>query len=196
VTRYLKSYSVSHPADDGNRARPADPNAPHHDSYTALRPVVNYVSRPLLRRQIKEQLHDARYDATDTRILPVQGLGGSGQSQLVLNSVREYREDYSTIFWVEAGQRENQSSGATVGPTDCFWTDIDDGDDESYINLEFFLPDAPTADVIITTRLAWAAEMMTLGAVEVGEVETMEAAELFQKCAKLKSPGPGMDTEG
>lgn len=73
---------------------------------------------------------------------------------------------------------------------------IDDGDDESYINLEFFLPDAPTADVIITTRLAWAAEMMTLGAAEVGEVETMEAAELFQKCAKPKSPGPGMDTEG
>jgi putative protein kinase ArgK-like GTPase of G3E family len=53
---------------------------------------------PNLHRQIKEQLHDGRHDATDTRILAVQGLGGSGKSQLVLNYVREYREDYSTIF--------------------------------------------------------------------------------------------------
>jgi hypothetical protein len=81
------------------------PHNTHHGSYTALRPVVNYVFRPLLRRQIK-QLHDARHDAADTHIFVVQGLGGSGRSQLVLNSVREYREDYSAIFWVEAGQRE------------------------------------------------------------------------------------------
>jgi hypothetical protein len=73
---------------------------------------------------------------------------------------------------------------------------IDDGDGESHINLKFFLLDAPTADVVIATRLVWAAEMTTLGAVMVGEMETMEAAELFQKCAKLKYPGPGMDTEG
>jgi hypothetical protein len=35
-------------------------------------------------------------------------------------------------------------------------------------NLEFFLPDAPTVDVIITTRYVRAAEMTTLVAVEVG----------------------------
>src|SRR5271154_7179487 len=75
-------------------------NAPYYYSYTALRPVVNYVSRPLLHRQIKEQLYDGRYDAIETRILAVQGLGGSGKSKLVLNYVREYREDYSTIFLV------------------------------------------------------------------------------------------------
>ena len=62
--------------------------------------------RPHLHRQIKEQLHDGRHDATDTRILAVQGLGGSGKSQLVLNYVREYREDYSAVFWVEARQKE------------------------------------------------------------------------------------------
>jgi hypothetical protein len=50
-------------------------------------------------------------------------------------------------------------------------------------------------DVSITTRLAWAAEMTALGAVDVGEMEATEAAELFQKCAKLKSPGPCVDTE-
>jgi len=65
------------------------------------------VSRPHLHRQIKEQLHDGIQDAIDTRILAVQGLGGSGKSQLVLDYVRKYREDYSTIFWVEAGQKES-----------------------------------------------------------------------------------------
>jgi hypothetical protein len=65
------------------------------------------VSRPHLHRQIKEQLHDGIQDAIDTRILAVQGLGGSGKLQLVLDYVRKYREDYSTIFWVEAGQKES-----------------------------------------------------------------------------------------
>jgi hypothetical protein len=37
----------------------------------------------------------------------VQGLGGSGKSQLILDYVRKYREDYSTIFWIEAGQKES-----------------------------------------------------------------------------------------
>jgi hypothetical protein len=74
--------------------------------YTALRPVVNYVSRPHLHRQIKEQLHDGRQDAIDTRILAVQGLGGSSKLQLVFDYVRRYREDYPTTFWVEAGQKE------------------------------------------------------------------------------------------
>jgi hypothetical protein len=40
---------------------------------------------------------------------------------------------------------------------------IDSGDDESYLNLEIFLPDAPAVDVIITTRYARAAEMIKLG---------------------------------
>jgi hypothetical protein len=80
---------------------------PHRYSYTALRPVANYVSRPHLHRQIKEQLHDKRRDTTNTRILVVHGLGGSGKSQLVLNYVQEYRDDYLTIFWVAAGQKES-----------------------------------------------------------------------------------------
>jgi hypothetical protein len=55
----------------------------------------------------QRELHDWRQDAIDTRILAAHGLGGSGKSQLVLNYVREYREDYLTIFWVEAGQKES-----------------------------------------------------------------------------------------
>jgi NB-ARC domain len=154
------------------------------------------VSRPLLHRQIKEQLYDGRHDAIETRILAVQGIGGSGKSQLVLNYVREYQEDYSTVFWVEAGQKESierdyfqiyhllfdpilvtrpdavSVQDAVVAVKRWFHGQtkrsllvldgadaIDNGEDESYLNLENFLPDAPTVDVIITTRYARAAEM-------------------------------------
>jgi GTPase SAR1 family protein len=58
-----------------------------------------------LHRHIEEQLHDGIQEATNTRILVVHGLGGSGKSQLVLSYVREYRKDYSAIFWVEAEQK-------------------------------------------------------------------------------------------
>jgi hypothetical protein len=40
-------------------------------------------------------------------ILVVQGLGGSGKSQLVLNYVREYREDYAAVFWVKALRKQS-----------------------------------------------------------------------------------------
>jgi tetratricopeptide (TPR) repeat protein len=146
--------------------------------------------------------------------------------------VRKYREDYFTIFWVEAGQKESierdylQIHRLLFDPTSVTRPDvvsiedavvavkrwfygrtersllvldsadaIDDSDDESCINLAFFMPDAPTVDIIVTTRYAGAAEMATLTPVEVGEMAPTEAAELFQKCAKLKSPRPGVETE-
>lgn len=64
---------------------------------------------------------------------------------------------------------------------------IDNGDDESYLNLEFFLPDAPTVDVVTTTRYVRTVEMTTLDPIDMREMETTEAVELFQKCAKLHS---------
>jgi hypothetical protein len=139
--------------------------------------------------------------------------------------VREYRDAYITIFWVEAGQKESiernylqirrllfnqKSSGSDVvrvqdavvavkrwlhGQTERSLVGLDSADtiddngggddDESYLNLRFFLPDAPTVDVVITTRHAGVAEMTTLAAVKVSEMKTTEAEELFQKCAKL-----------
>ena len=227
---HLHSYSGSNPAEDPSRPKPTNPNSLGHYSYAALRPVVNYVPRPHLHRQIEELLHDGRQDASDTRILVVQGLGGSGKSQLVLNYVREHRGDYSTIFWIEAGQKESierdylqihrllfnttsltrpdvlsvEDAVMAVkrwlhGQTERSLVVLDsadalDDDDESYINLELFLPDAPTVDIIVTTRHARAAEITTLAVVKVGEMEAAEAAELFQKCAKLQSR-PDMETE-
>jgi hypothetical protein len=41
---------------------------------------------------------------------------------------------------------------------------IDDADKASYIDLNYFIPDAPSVDVIITTRSLRAQEMISLKA--------------------------------
>jgi tetratricopeptide (TPR) repeat protein len=56
-----------------------------------------------LEDQIKRQLHDSitvREDAA--KVLVVYGLGGAGKSQLVLGYVRAFRQDYSSVFVVDA----------------------------------------------------------------------------------------------
>ena len=72
---------------------------------------------------------------------------------------------------------------------------IDESDDASYIDLNYFLPDAPSVDIIITTRSARAREMTELEAVEVGEMEKSEAADLFYRCSQLQSTRPGVAEE-
>jgi tetratricopeptide (TPR) repeat protein len=62
---------------------------------------------------------------------------------------------------------------------------IDNVDNVSYVDLEYFLPDASSVDNIITTRSSRAREICTLETVEVAEMEAEEAAALFCKCAKL-----------
>ncbi|KAF6238839.1 hypothetical protein HO173_003346 [Letharia columbiana] len=77
-------------------------------SHSSLRPVPNYVWRPRLHQKIKEQLRDLKDDRVeDVRILVVWGLGGAGKPQLVLNYIREYRQDYIMVFWIEAGSKES-----------------------------------------------------------------------------------------
>jgi tetratricopeptide (TPR) repeat protein len=196
-----------------------------HYSNSSLRPVPKYVQRPRLQQKIKEHLYDRGDDRAqnqNTRILVVWGLGGSGKSQLVLNYIRECRQVYSAIFWIEAGQKESierdylqiyrllfdrpgragqeslrledavpavknwfhQHHGRLLVVLDSADT-IDNVEDKSYIDLEYFLPDAPFVDVIITTRSSRAGAMTPLDPVEVAEMESWEAAELFRKCAKL-----------
>ena len=56
---------------------------------------------------------------------------------------------------------------------------IDNDRDKSYIDLEYFLPDAPGVYIIITSRSLIAKEITTLEAVEVADIELPEAVELF-----------------
>ena len=72
---------------------------------------------------------------------------------------------------------------------------IDNNQDKSYINLEYFLPDAPGVHVVITSRSSTAKEMTTLDAVEVVNMEPLEAIELFQRCAKIKEENQDIITE-
>ena len=231
LTSDLGIKSGGNPSDRSRRITPTLRNHTRQYSYNPLRPVAHYVPRPRLHQKIKEQLHEKREQADDTRTLVVWGLGGSGKSQLVLNYVREYRQDYAAVFWLEAGQKESierdyvqiyrqlfepvVSGREVLGIEDAVpavknWLHaqtgrslvvfdsadaIEESDDASYIDLNYFLPDAPSVDIIITTRSARARELTELEAVEVGEMEESEAADLFYKCSQLQSTRPGAAEE-
>ena len=202
-------------------------------SKSSLQPVANYVSRPRLHQIIKKQLHDLNDDRVqEVRIVVVWGLGGAGKSQLVLNYIREHREDYAAIFWIEYGSRESIEFdyiqihqllyGRSLGlgqnfvkaedaiPAVKSWFHgrkgrwlvvldsadrIDNPDDQSYIDLTYFLPDAPGVHIVITSRSATAKEMTFLEAVEVAGLEPSEAVDLFRRCAKLQDERQDITTE-
>ena len=166
------------------------------------------------------------------RILVVWGLGGTGKSQLVLNYIREYRRDYTAVFWIEAGSKESierdyvqiyrllysrrTDTGQEIAkvedavPAVKRWfhvrkgrwlvvldsaDTIDDDQQQSYIDLDYFTPDAPGVHIIITSRSSTAKEITTLDAVEVADMEPPEAIELFQKYAKIREKGQDIATE-
>ena len=202
-------------------------------SKSSLRPVANYVPRPRLHQKIREQLHNSTDDGVeDMRILVVWGLGGAGKSQLVLNYIREYRQDYSAVFWIEGGSKESIERdyiqiyrllyGRLLGagqdivkvedavPAVKSWfhgregrwlvvldsaDTIDNPQDQLYIDLDYFIPDAPGVHVVVTSRSATAKEMTVLEAIEVADMEPSEAVALFRRCAKLQEEGQEIRTE-
>ncbi len=144
----------------------------------------------------------------------------------MLNYIREYRQDYTAVFWIEAGSKESierdyiqiyrllYSRQVDIGheivkvedavPAVKRWfhgregrwlvildsaDTIDDDQQKSYIDLDYFIPDAPGVHVIITSRSSTAKEITTLDAVEVAEMEPSEARELFRGYAKLTEEG-------
>lgn len=75
-------------------------------SYHTAEPVGFFVPRVGLEDQIKRCLHDsAALRGQSPKILMVHGLGGAGKSQLVLSYVRSFRQDYSSVFIVDASTR-------------------------------------------------------------------------------------------
>ena len=67
--------------------------------------------------------------------------------------------------------------------------------DKPYVDLGYFMPDAPGVHFIITSRSSTAKEIITLDAVEVAEMKPSEARELFQRYAKLTEEGPDIRKE-
>jgi hypothetical protein len=72
---------------------------------------------------------------------------------------------------------------------------IDNADDASYVDLNYFLPDAPCVDVIIMTRSSRAQEMTALEVVKVADMKSAEAAELFRTSVKLGQTGLEVEKE-
>ncbi|OCL01597.1 hypothetical protein AOQ84DRAFT_218213 [Glonium stellatum] len=77
-----------------------------------LHPVKTFVRRPELCEQIRRQLHDR--PGSDTaggsgeygkKVLAVWGLGGTGKTQLVLDYLQRYRNEYKAAFWIEAERK-------------------------------------------------------------------------------------------
>ncbi|KEF54989.1 uncharacterized protein A1O9_08641 [Exophiala aquamarina CBS 119918] len=138
---------------------------------TPLKPVANYIPRPTLQQQIRDQLHSVTDHDNDESRIVILG------------------QNYGVVFWVEAGQKETierdyiqifkqlfpklaRSSRSSINPEEAVpavksWFKqqhrrsllvvdsadaVDDEDDPSYIHLHHYLPDAPKVDIIITTR--------------------------------------------
>jgi hypothetical protein len=155
----------------------------------------------MLHKKIRKRLHDTlRDDPSETRVVVACGLGGAGKSQLVPHYVQEWRQDYSAVFWIEAGQKETIEwdylqiyrrlyEDRTATSQDRFKIEdavpavkgsfhgregvwlvvldsadaIDHDQDDSYIDLQFFVPDAPRVDVVITSRSVNAKDMTPTG---------------------------------
>ena len=57
---------------------------------------------------------------------------------------------------------------------------IDDAQDWSYIDLRHFMPDAPGVHIIITSLSSTVKEMTSLKAIQVADMESSEATEVFR----------------
>jgi hypothetical protein len=62
---------------------------------------------------------------------------------------------------------------------------IEDEKTDGYIDIKHFIPNAAFLNVIVTCRCSTAKDMTRLEEVQVGEMEAGQAAELFQRYAKL-----------
>ena len=178
--------------------------------------------RPALHTQVKERLHDTLEErGYSCKILVVCGLGGAGKSQLMLNYIEVFKDDYTAVFWIDAGSkdrleadyrrihklllRQNQEDvdiGTCVSEIRqwcqrktgryLFVLDsadsIEDADTDVYIDLQNYLVDTASADVVITTRVQSAKEMTELEAVQVAELTPDEARDIFIRRMNLQSP--------
>jgi tetratricopeptide (TPR) repeat protein len=153
----------------------------------------------------------------------VCGLGGAGKSQLVLNYVEYFKDDYTATFWIDASSKERleadykQVHNLLLRPTrvdtaidTCVseirhWCrprgtrkylfvldsadSIEDLDSAEHFDLQKYIVDAASADVVITTRVQSAKDMTDLDAVQVAELTPDESREMFIRRSRLVDPG-------
>lgn len=72
---------------------------------------------------------------------------------------------------------------------------IEDDQQKSYIDLDYFIPDAPGVHIIITSRSSIAKEITTPKALKVTDMQPPKAIRLFQRSAKINEKGHDIATE-
>jgi tetratricopeptide (TPR) repeat protein len=116
---------------------------------------------------------------------------------------RDFVRLYQTLFGLHTSARVKMETGISVedavtGVKSWFagqrgpWLMVFDGADtiedkeaDGYINIRHFMPSTEKLDIIVTSRSSTAKDMTRLDGVQVGEMEAGQAAELFQKYAKI-----------
>ncbi|KAL8682084.1 MAG: hypothetical protein Q9186_001873 [Xanthomendoza sp. 1 TL-2023] len=119
----IKSTPTHNSDGQANKILPFDPTATAYaapDTYkvhyrnSSLKPVANYVQRPMLSERPRKQLCDPVTEGSDAKqkekaILVIRGLGGAGKSQLVLDYLQKHRQDYTRASGSRRGGRIRSS---------------------------------------------------------------------------------------
>jgi len=77
-----------------------------------VRRNANFVGREDLLEQVKENIEAGSEGANMIEIV-LYGTGGMGKTQLALQYVYRYNEDYSSVFWVNAVSEQSLKLGFT-----------------------------------------------------------------------------------
>lgn len=72
---------------------------------------------------------------------------------------------------------------------------MDNDQDSDFFDVKRYLPSSPNLDIIITTRSKTAIDVTDLDPVDVGDLSSPEAIELFLRCSKTKNISNGVVAE-
>ncbi|KAI1100873.1 hypothetical protein F4804DRAFT_32516 [Jackrogersella minutella] len=165
------------------------------------------------RRKELEAIAEAfSMSSSSQRRFVVQGMPGSGKSDLVLKYAEEHGIYYWGIFWVDASTRENaKASYAEIGKlggvepieqaakhwlshlhASYTWLLIIDNADAGEVTLEeLFPPSVPgfaQGCILVTTRSPENRDYGTTGSLQLGEMNDVEANELLLLAADVEKP--------
>ncbi|KAH6643418.1 hypothetical protein BKA67DRAFT_134730 [Truncatella angustata] len=166
------------------------------------------------RREELDTIFKAFTPATNTnqRRFVVQGVPGSGKSDLVLKYAEEHITSYWGVFWLDASSRENaKECYAEIGRcggvepiekaakhwlshlhSSYTWLLIIDNADDGELSLEdLFPPSVPgfaQGCILVTTRNPGHLEHGTTGRLELKEMDDADANELLLRAANVEEP--------
>ncbi|KAI9789841.1 MAG: hypothetical protein M1816_005758 [Peltula sp. TS41687] len=75
-----------------------------------LETVYNYIDREKLSPAIEEKLRTFHKNSSVPHALAIYGLGGTGKTQLALKYIKDHKDDYNPILWIDAKDSETVRS--------------------------------------------------------------------------------------